>query len=103
MKETFPKEEFNGFDDIDVNLNSEDNERLQKEVEAEANKMNYLVHRVFQQNEQGRELMALWKESLIVQPSFEGHSTQFEAGLNEGEKRFVRNLILTINKVENNV
>ena len=64
-------------------------------------KNNHLLHKVFMQNESGKELLAKWKESLMMTPSLEGQSTQFEAGLNEGEKRFIRNLIVAIQTVEN--
>lgn len=68
--------------------------------EAKLNKMSYLLHQVFVQNTQGKELITLWKEVLINTPSFDGNSSQFDAGLNEGEKRFVRNILLLLKQVE---
>ena len=61
-----------------------------------------LYHRVFVQNEDGAECLALWRDSLIMTPTMDGQSTQFAAGLNEGEKRFVRNLINQCQSVELN-
>ena len=62
---------------------------------------NHLLHKVFMQNESGVELLGKWRDSLMMTPTLEGQSTQFEAGLNEGEKRFIRNLIVAIQTVEN--
>ena len=61
----------------------------------------HLLHKVFMQNEHGKELLSKWRDSLIMTPTLEGQSTQFEAGLNEGEKRFIRNLIVAIQSAEN--
>ena len=67
---------------------------------AQIEKNNILLHKVFVQNEDGVELLARWKESLIMTPTLAPESTPFEAGLNEGEKRFIRNLITSIQSVE---
>ena len=91
------KEEFNGFDAISGLPDPKEVEKLKLEGEVERNKMAYLLHQVFVQNVLGRELMNQWKERLITAPSFDGNSSQFDAGLNEGEKRFVRDILLLIN------
>lgn len=93
-------EEFNGFDAITGLPDPAETERLQKEEEAKQNKMSYLLHQVFEQNKLGKELMTIWKDGLINMPSLDGNSTQFAAGLNEGEKRFVRNILLLLKQVE---
>lgn len=61
---------------------------------------NILLHKVFVQNQDGAELLSKWKDSLIMTPTLAAESTAFEAGLNEGEKRFIRNLITSIQSVE---
>ncbi len=59
-----------------------------------------LVHKVFCQNPDGRELLTQWKHSMVMLPTVEPNSTQFEAGINEGIKKFVRNLIVQIETIE---
>jgi len=93
-------EEFNGFDEIKGFTDSIEVEKLKIEAEVERNKISYLLHQVFVQNEQGRKLIETWKDTLINTPSFDGNSSQFDAGLNEGEKRFVRNILLLLKQVE---
>ncbi len=66
-------------------------------------KNNILLHKVFVQTEAGVELLNKWRDSLIMTPTLSAESTQFEAGLNEGEKRFIRNLITSIQSVEQNL
>jgi len=63
-------------------------------------KSNALIHRVFVQNETGAELLAKWKDQLIMIPSVQPHYTQFEAGIAEGAKMFIRNIILQSESVE---
>lgn len=93
-------EEFNGFDAITGLSDPVEVAKLKQEEEAKLNKMSYLLHQVFVQNTQGKELMETWRNVLINTPSFDGNSSQFEAGLNEGEKRFVRNILLLLQQVE---
>jgi hypothetical protein len=64
------------------------------------NKNNILLHKVFVQNKDGAELLAKWRDSLIMIPTLESESTQFGAGMNEGEKRFIRNLIASMKTAE---
>lgn len=66
-------------------------------------KNNILLHKVFVQSEAGVELLNKWRDSLIMTPTLAAESTVFEAGLNEGEKRFIRNLITSIQSVESNL
>jgi hypothetical protein len=59
-----------------------------------------LLHRVFAQTPEGIELLAKWKNELIMLPSILPESTQFGAGLTEGMKAFVRNVIVQVQSVE---
>ena len=59
-----------------------------------------LIHQVFAQNEKGAELLAIWQKALIMAPTVTPNSTQFQAGIAEGNKEFIRNILLTIQKVE---
>jgi len=58
------------------------------------------LHKVFIQNADGVKLLETWKEQLIMVPTLNGDSTQFEAGINEGIKMFVRNIIINCKKIE---
>ena len=59
-----------------------------------------LLHKVFKQSEEGAELMAKWKDDLLMIPSVMPHYTAMEAGLMEGAKMFIRNIIIQIESVE---
>lgn len=78
----------------------EDQKRVDDLNNAMWNKLDHLIHQVFEQNPQGKELLILWKEALIMAPTVTANSTQFQAGITEGNKEFIRNILLTINKVE---
>lgn len=64
------------------------------------NKVDQLIHRVFEQNAEGKELLAIWKEALIMTPTVTPNSTEFQAGIAEGNKEFIRNIYLTIKNIE---
>jgi len=73
----------------------------QKAADAELwNSLEQRIHKVFAQNDTGKELLEIWKEALIMNPTVTPHSTQFQAGIEEGKKEFIRNIYLTIKKVE---
>lgn len=59
-----------------------------------------LLHKVFVQNEDGAELLEKWKNDLIMIPSVLPESTQFGAGITEGGKMLIRNIIASIQSVE---
>ena len=59
-----------------------------------------LLHRVFAQTPEGVELLEKWKNDVIMIPSILPESTQFSAGLTEGGKMFVRNIITQVQSVE---
>lgn len=65
-----------------------------------AEKNAILIHKVFSQTDPGRELLDKWKNDLIMVPSVLPHYTQFEAGIAEGAKMFIRNIISQIETVE---
>lgn len=70
------------------------------EFKKQAEEANILLHKVFVQNKDGAELLEKWKNDLIMIPTILPESTQFGAGLTEGGKMFVRNLITQIQSVE---
>lgn len=59
-----------------------------------------LLHRVFVQTPEGVQLLEKWKNDLVMMPSILPESTQFGAGLTEGAKMFVRNIITQVQSVE---
>lgn len=71
-----------------------------EEAKASANKEAEQLHRVFVQSEHGAKLLEKWKNDLIMIPSILPESSQFSAGLTEGGKMFVRNIITLIQSVE---
>ena len=63
-------------------------------------KKSVLLHKVFKQSEDGVELLSQWRESLMMIPTISPDSSQFGAGIIEGEKSFIRNIITAIQSVE---
>lgn len=66
----------------------------------ELGKLDYLVHQTFKQSEAGQELLGLWKEALIMTPTVQPGAPIEAHGINEGQKQFIRNILITIDKVE---
>lgn len=92
--------EFNGFDQLGGIADPEELQRKKHEEETRGQRLDYLIHKTFAQNESGQELLEFWRESLIMSPSITPNSTQFQAGIEEGKKEIIRNILLTIKKVE---
>lgn len=82
----------NSIDEF-LDLGSASADRFLKIVESNAAP----IHRLFVQNEEGAALLRQWKEKLIMIPTVTPNSTQFEAGIEEGFKAFIR---MIINQVE---
>lgn len=96
------KQEHNPFDNMGGIPDPEDLARSKAENDALWTKVDHLIHRVFKQNEAGRELLEVWKNALIMTPTVTPNSTQFQAGIEEGKKEFIRKIHLTIKNVEGN-
>lgn len=71
------------------------------EQKAQFNKLDYLIHKTFAQTEDGRELLNLWEDALLLNSTAQPGDDLLSIGINEGQKTFIRNIILTIRKVEN--
>lgn len=97
--------EYSAFDNIDsgVSFNPEEIERQQKEQQAEYEKRDYMIHKVFAQTEEGRELLQYWMEKCIISKPVavkgEKHDL-IDIGINLGIQDFVRGIHLTCKKVE---
>ncbi len=90
----------NFFDDLDSGFDPEEAQRQTDDNQAKAEKLDYLIHKVFEQNEEGRELLTIWAETLLMVAGAEAGMDQIDVGIREGYKRFIRNIILTIKRVE---
>ena len=71
------------------------------EFNALADENAVLLHKVFKQSPEGAELLEKWKNDLLMIPTILPESSQFGAGLTEGGKMFIRNIIVQIQSVEN--
>jgi len=58
-----------------------------------------LTHLVFS-TEEGRKLLGEWVDQLVLTTSVNPQSTAYECGLIEGEKNFVRRILLSLHKAE---
>jgi len=96
------REPVNGFDLIVGISDPTDIAKANAQQKEHFNKYNQILHQVFEQNPQGKELLNIWKEALIITPTVTPHSTQFQAGIEEGKKEFTRNILLAIKSVEGN-
>ena len=92
--------DFNGFDSMGGIGDPAELAHIEAQKKEMWNKLDQLIHRVFEQNADGKELLATWKEALIMRPTVTANSTQFQAGIAEGNKEFIRNICLTIKSVE---
>jgi len=92
-------ESSNFFDDLLAQEDPSETLRIQKEQESKGNHLDYLVHKVFFQNENGAELLKIWKEALIMSPTAYPNSDLLSVGINEGHKQFIRSILLTIERV----
>ena len=89
-----------GFDEIGGIPDDEELAKIQAANSVMWDKLEHLIHQVFEQNPKGKELLTIWKEALIMNPTVTANSTAFQAGIAEGNKEFIRNIYLTVKKVE---
>jgi len=85
------------FDDLSDKIG--DGSKPVKNESKEQLRRDYLVHRLFEQNEDGKELLTIWKEALMMTGL--SSDVPVQIGIGEGKKQFIRNIILTIRRVEN--
>jgi hypothetical protein len=91
----------NFFDDLTTGLDPEETLKHQQEMQAKYARIDKLIHQTFAQSESGRELLAIWKDALCMAPTANPGDEMLTVGINEGQKQFIRNILLTIQKVEN--
>lgn len=93
--------ENNFFDDLGANMDPEEAMKESLKKQGQAERLDYLIHKVFEQSEEGRELINIWRESLILTATADDGMDAVAIGIREGMKRFIRGIILTIRRVEN--
>jgi hypothetical protein len=93
------EEEFNPFDALGFK-DIEETKKLLEEHRTKGEKLDQLIHQVFEQNESGAELLDLWAETLLMMPTANLGDDLLAIGINEGVKQFIRNIKLTVEKVE---
>jgi len=90
----------NPFDNI-VGLPDLDHvKRILAEQQGAGDKLDNLIHKVFSQGDEGGELLEIWGKTLMMMPTANPGDDLIQIGINEGTKRFIRNIIVTIEKVE---
>ncbi len=94
------QDESNFYDDLQSGFDPAEALRQQNENETESNRLDYLIHKLFAQTPEGVELINTWKEALIMTPTVVGGEDSKDDGIREGQKRFIRGIILTVNRVE---
>lgn len=92
-------QQYNYFDNLQA-FDEKAAEEFQREQIAKGQRLDYLIHRTFAQTEAGQELLDIWKESLAMNSTAEPGQDMLQVGINEGMKRFIRNILLTIQRVE---
>lgn len=93
-------QEFNGFDEMGGVQDPLELALAKAQREEMWNKVDQLIHAVFDQNPQGKELLGIWTDALIMTPTVTANATQFQVGIEEGKKEMIRNICLTIKNVE---
>jgi hypothetical protein len=99
-KQNHQEHEANFFDELKTGLDPAEALKQLEESKAKSERLDFLIHRTFEQHAPGKELLGMWKEALIMQPTAEGGMDKIEIGTREGQKGFVRAIILTVKKVE---
>ena len=92
-------EDNNFFDDLGANINQEEALKYQQDAESKAEKLDYLIHKIFQQSKDGKELIEIWKQSLMMVSTAEAGMDNIEIGIREGQKRFIKGILLTVKRV----
>lgn len=83
-----------GFTDLD------EVERINADREAKHARLDNLIHRTFAESEAGEELLVLWLEAILMVPTAQAGMGLLEIGIEEGKKEFIRNIILTVRKID---
>ena len=94
------QDDFNFFDYLDTGFDPEEARRQAEESKVQGEKLDYLIHKVFEQTPEGKELLGMWYDSLIMKPTVISGEDSKQDGIREGMNRFIRIIKLTVNRVE---
>lgn len=92
-------EESNFFDGLGFQ-DPEETKRILDQQKTDGEKLDQLIHQVFSQNTAGAELLDIWVGTLVMTPTAQPGMDSIDIGIHEGIKTFVRNILLTVSKVE---
>lgn len=92
-------EERNFYDELQ-GFDPEGMEKYLKEQESIGRRIAYLAHRVFEQTEEGKELLSIWTATVLMTPVVEAGLDVQEICVREGYSRFVRAIIRSVKQVE---
>ena len=70
------------------------------ELIAQFEKLDHLIHRTFQQSEDGQQLLKIWSATLMMTPAARPGDDLLTIGIEEGKKQFIRHILTTIQKTE---
>lgn len=93
-------QEPNFFDDLLNQLDPQEALKQQADSEEKGKHLDYLIHRVFAQSDEGKELLSIWKDSLIMSATADEGMDMIGVGMREGQKRMIRAIVFTIKRVE---
>lgn len=74
-------------------------ERLKEEKHHR--RIDELIHNIFAVSPDGVELLEIWETALLMQPTAVSGMDNIGIGIEEGKKTFIRGILATIRKVEN--
>lgn len=89
----------NFFDDLMSSIDPKEALAAAQESDKKAQRLDYLIHKVFHQSDEGVELIEIWKQTLIMTPTASPGDDNISIGIAEGYKRFIRGILLTIKRV----
>jgi hypothetical protein len=92
--------EYNFFDDLLNQVDPSEALKQQTDMEEKGKHLDHLIHKVFAQSDEGKELLEIWKESLIMSATADDGMDMIGVGIREGQKRMIRGIVLTIRRVE---
>lgn len=87
------------FEDLDIN--SSNLEEVKAKLSAKERDLAGIFHRAFVQNPDGKKALDYMVNTTIMRRVLGPHSTQFEAGIREGENQLVRRILMLIQIAEN--
>lgn len=93
--------EFNSFDELQGLDDPDYVNQLEEEQKAFYKKLDYAIHKIFAQNEDGEFVLNHWKKTLMFTPTATENADLVEIGMSEGMKSFIREILITIERVEN--